>query len=168
MLTFIWAEDENQGIGYQGALPWHLPADLKHFQKLTWGQTILMGRKTFISLKKPLPSRYHLVLTHSNSLRKKYQDNKQVQIFSNLANLEKYLEQHGQQNIFVIGGASIFSLFSKRVDRLEKTKIHHVFTTDTFMPELPYQDFILNKEVTHPANKLNPYAFDFLTFNRQR
>ena len=63
MLTFVWAEDEAHQIGYQGKLPWHLPADLRHFKKFTWGHPMVMGRRTFASLPELLPGRPHIVLT---------------------------------------------------------------------------------------------------------
>ena len=82
MLSFVWAEDQQHGIGIDGHLPWNLPADLKHFKEKTIGHPIIMGRKTFASLPHPLPERKHIVLTHRQELKQKYAGNEQVKIVS--------------------------------------------------------------------------------------
>lgn len=167
MITFIWAEDQNHGIGYQGHLPWHLPADLKFFKKTTMGHPMLMGRKTFASLPHVLPGRQHLVLTHSQSLRQKYRHNVQVTFFSSWAQVNEYLRAHKQEEICAIGGLSIFQGLRAAVTTLKVTKIHHVFPADTFMCPLNYHHFSLVKKEEHPASSKNPYAYDFLIYRRK-
>ena len=88
MISFVWAEDEVGNIGYQGHLPWHLPADLQHFKEKTIGHPMVMGRKTFDSFPGVLPKRKHIVLTHSQDFKQKYQTNNQVEVFINLADLK--------------------------------------------------------------------------------
>lgn len=167
MITFVWAEDLNHGIGYQVNLPWHLPADMKHFKEKTSGHPILMGRKTFNSLPGLLPKRKHLILTHDQEFKKKYADNDQVLVFTSSDELRSYLAEHKKDDIKAIGGVSIFNLLKNQVDVLEKTVIHHGFKVDTYMPELDYNKFELIKKEKHAADEKNKYAYDFLTFKRK-
>lgn len=167
MITFVWAEDENHGIGLNGHLPWHLPADLKHFKEKTIGHPILMGRKTFESFPHLLPERKHLVLTHDQALAKKYQDNDQVLILSSISEMNDYLDSHQDEEIKAIGGVSIFKALLNRVDCLEKTEIAHEFQVDTYMPEIDYQQFKLIKREVHPADEKNKYPYTFLTYVKQ-
>lgn len=167
MIIFVWAEDEQGGIGFRGHLPWHLPADLHHFKEKTRTHPILMGRKTFASLPHLLPGRKHLVLTHDLNLSKKYQNSSKVKIFTSLKEVQAYLTGHEKEEICVIGGASIFGLFSKQVAVLEETKIHHRFQVDTYMPALDYDAFKLVKKEDHEADGHNRYPYTFLTYRRK-
>lgn len=166
MIIFVWAEEEKGGIGINGHLPWHLPADLHHFKEKTLGHPILMGRRTFASLPHLLPGRQHLVLTHDQELKKKYQDNPKVKIFTSLVELNKFLVFHQKDEICAIGGVSVFKALAGQVDILEKTKIHHRFKVDTYMPSLDYEKFKLVKKEEHRADKKNPYPYTFLTYRR--
>lgn len=167
MIVFVWAEDEKHGIGLNGCLPWHLPADLHHFQKKTMGHPILMGRRTFNSLPHLLPGRQHLVLSRDQRLKEKYRDSEKVQIFSSLPDLQKFLQVHRQEKICVIGGASVFKALADQADVLEKTAIHHRFRVDTYMPPLAYEKFELLKQEDHEADNKNPYPYSFLTYQRR-
>ena len=167
MLTYIWAEDENHGIGLNNSLPWRLPGDLAHFKNKTMGHPILMGRKTFDSLPKVLPGRHHLVLTHDHDFKKRYAGNDQVTVFLSLDKLNQYIADHQNEDIKVIGGRAIFDLFSDRVDILEVTKIHHVFKANIFMPQLDYEKFMLVKQVANYADSSNQWNYDFLTYQRK-
>ncbi len=167
MIIFVWAEDEEHGIGIDGHLPWHLPADLHHFKEKTMGQPILMGRRTFASLPHLLPGREHLVLSHDLELKKKYRNNSKVKIFSSLSELQKFLQAHKDKEICAIGGVSVFRALADQVDLLEKTAIHHCFKVDTYMPNLDYGKFNLVKKEEHEADKKNPYPYTFLTYKRK-
>lgn len=167
MIIFVWAEDENRGIGIDGHLPWHLPADLHHFKEKTMGHPILMGRRTFASLPHLLPRRKHLVLSHNLELKKKYRNNSKIKIFSSLSELQKFLQAHKDKKIYVIGGVSIFKALTDQVDILEKTEIFHHFKVDTYMTDLDYNKFKLVKKEEHEADKKNPYPYTFLTYKRR-
>ena len=108
MIEYVWAEDQKHQIGLDGHLPWHLPADLHHFKEKTIGHPIIMGRKTFMSLPRLLPQRKHIVLTHDQDLKKKYQDNDQVLIVNSVAELNDYIQNHQGEKLCAIGGVSIF------------------------------------------------------------
>lgn len=166
MIRFIWAEDEVGKIGYQGRLPWHLPADLKHFKELTSNHIIVMGRKTFDSFPGLLPKRKHIILSTNPILQRKYQDNSRVKVFSQIEQLKNWLKDRTGETIDIIGGAEVFKEFKDEVDVLEKTKIHHIFKCDTKMPELKYEDFELVSSESHQADSENKFAYDFLKYKR--
>lgn len=167
MLTYIWAEDLDRGIGYQGHLPWHLPADLHHFKELTMGRAMVMGKNTFLSLPKVLPGRKHLVLTHDRNLAKKYEGDEQVEFFYDLTSLKKFLKTNHDQEFAVIGGASIFKAFENEVDRLEMTKIKGAFAADTFMPKLDFGKFEIIHQEQHAHDDRNDYDYTFFTYQRK-
>ncbi|MGQ5709495.1 dihydrofolate reductase [Lactobacillus sp. PSON] len=167
MITFVWAEDKKHQIGYQGHLPWFLPADLKYFKKETMGHPILMGRKTFDSLPRVLPGRLHLVLTRSQEFKDKYRDNQQVIVFLNQEELFTYLKKHQNEDICAIGGVSIFKILRDKVDCLKRTVIDASFKADTEMPQIDYSQFNLVKEENHEADNKNEYAYSFLTYVRK-
>lgn len=167
MIVFVWAEDEEHGIGIDGHLPWHLPADLHHFKEKTMDHPILMGRRTFASLPHLLPGREHLVLSHDLELKKKYRNNSKVKIFSSLSELQKFLQAHKDKKICAIGGVSIFKALTDQVDILEKTEIFHHFKVDTYMADLDYNKFKLVKKEEHETDKKNPYPYTFLTYKRK-
>lgn len=163
MITFVWAEDKKHQIGLDEHLPWHLPADLKHFHDLTINHPIVMGRKTFDSLPKILPKRQHIVLTRNSSTITQ----EQVITVSSFAELDNWLDEHRQQDISVIGGTSVFAALLNRVDCLEKTAIKATFAGDTIMPAIDYSQFDLVKGVSHYPDEQNKYSYDFLTYNRK-
>lgn len=167
MLSFVWAEDENHGIGVDGHLPWHLPADLHHFKEKTSGHSIIMGRKTFTSLPHLLPQRKHIVLTHNSSLKQQYSNNEQVEIVTSIVELNNYLKQHENEQLCAIGGVSIFKMLLDQVDILEKTEIKAKFKADTVMPAINYEDFNLVKREVHQHDEKNRYDYIFLTYQRK-
>ncbi len=167
MLSFVWAEDNKHQIGYKGHVPWHLPADLAHFKEKTMGKTMVMGKKTFLSLPFVLPKRKHLVLTHDEALIQKYKTNNQVNFVTSMEQLRKYLLSHKEDEVAVIGGVSVFEGLKDIVDCLEKTEIDGEFKADTIMPKIDYSAFKLIKKESFTADKKNPYDYSFLTYLRK-
>ena len=131
-LFLIYARAANGCIGKDGALPWHLPADLKRFKALTMGKPMIMGRKTFESLPGLLPGRRHVVLT-----RREKWDSTGAEV---ARSVEEALALAGAgddgSDIAVIGGAAIYDVFMEHADRIELTEVHADFQGDTFMPPL--------------------------------
>lgn len=166
MISFVWAEDEIGNIGYQGHLPWHLPADLHHFKAKTIGHPMVMGRKTFESFPGVLPGRKHIVLTHDQAFKEKYQGNDQVEVFTDLNLLKKWITAQ-REDVAIIGGASLFKEMSDSVDVLEQTKIHHQFKGDVQMVAIDYDKFELIKQENHQADDKNQYDYTFLTYKRK-
>ncbi len=130
MLYHIVAVANHRVIGKGNQLPWHFPKDLQHFKKMTTGQTVIMGLKTFESLGcKPLPNRTNIILDRSG--QKPYPDQ---MIF---ASLEDALKQVKTQQAFIIGGAELYRTTIDRVDGIYLTRIHADYDGDVFYPEIP-------------------------------
>lgn len=149
-VSFVVAMSENRVIGRDGSLPWHLPRDLKHFKELTLGKNILMGRKTFLSLTKPLPHRNNLVLTRDPSF-----SCNNVQVFHSK---DEVLKQDFVE-LMVIGGQEIFSLFIEECTTIYLTVIHAHIDGDTYFPEI--KGFTEIKRETFAPDERNPYAYSF-------
>lgn len=161
-LTLIVAVGENNAIGKDNELIWHLSKDLKRFKELTSGHHIIMGRKTFESFPKPLPNRTHVVITRQNQ----YQAPKGVIV---VASLEDALDASRKDpKPFIIGGGEIYRQALPLVDRLEITQVHAEFPeADTFFP---YIDDSIWKEIerlTHDADDTHAHAFSFITYVRR-
>lgn len=124
MLSFIVAMDENNVIGKDNDLPWYLPNDLKYFKKMTSGHTIIMGRKTFESIGRPLPNRKNIVLTRDQQYKAEG-----CTVIHSVDELESYLHE---DEVFLIGGAELFKTTLPKADRLYITRIHATFDGDTF------------------------------------
>ncbi|MBI3999372.1 MAG: dihydrofolate reductase [Candidatus Omnitrophica bacterium] len=128
MFYHVVAMAENRVIGKDNRLPWHFSSDLKHFKQLTMGNTILIGRKTFESIGKPLPGRENFVLS-----RKKTGDGN-VKFFGSF---EDALKNVSTPNCYIIGGASLYQQSMTLVDGIYLTQIHAYYEGDTFYPEIP-------------------------------
>ena len=137
-ISLIVAMASNRAIGLNNQMPWHLSADLKKFKQITMGSPILMGRKTYESIGRPLPGRINIIISRNSSYQ---QDN--CLVFDNvekaLASCQKYDE------IFIIGGATFYEVMLAKADTLYLTQIHKTFDADTFFPEINPQEW---KEVT--------------------
>ncbi|WP_133366412.1 dihydrofolate reductase [Qipengyuania sediminis] len=154
-LTAILARATNGTIGREGALPWHLPADLKRFKALTMGHAMIMGRKTFESFPAPLPGRRHIVLTRDPSWRAEG-----AEVAPSPA---KALAMAGPE-AWVIGGAQVFALLLPSCDRVELTEVHGDFAGDVTMPPLGGEWREIARE-EHEAEADRP-AFAFVTLVR--
>lgn len=150
-LVFIYARAANGVIGREGHLPWHLPADLRHFKALTMGKPMIMGRKTFDSFPTPLPGRRHIVLTRDCDW--------QAEGAEVARSVDEALALVGDGEVAVIGGAQIYALLLDRAARIELTEIHADYEGDTVMPPLgPEWREVAREE--HPADGDRPaYAF---------
>lgn len=141
----------NQVIGKDGGMPWHLPEDLSIFRKLTTGHPLLMGRKTFDSIKRPLPHRQNIVLTRDR--------NWQTEGVTVIHQPEEILELPlMDKNIFIIGGADIFSLYLPLIDNLFISQIHDEYAGDTYFPSFKEQFPHRTKEEAYPAFTLWKYT----------
>lgn len=161
-LSAIAAMGDHRVIGYQNKLPWHLPADLKHFKEITFGHPILMGRKTYESIGRPLPGRTNLVLTRQISL--------EIPGIIPVASLEEALtkaEQSGAKELFIIGGADVYHQCLPVIDQIYLTHIHHTFEGDAFFPELPAEIWEETSREDHVADAQNPYDYSFLLIRRR-
>src|SRR5215204_5976738 len=138
ILSLLVAAAENNVIGKNNQLPWHLPNDLKYFKNLTWGMPILMGRKTFESIGKPLPGRKSIVITRSNEWKQEG-----VDIVHSIEEAIQKAESFGVKEVFVIGGAEIFKTSFSIANLIYLTRIHHEFDGDVYFPEVSDNDWQL-------------------------
>ncbi len=158
-ISAIVAMSENRVIGKNNQLPWYLPADLKHFKKVTMGKPILMGRKTYESIGRPLPGRSNIVITRDTH----YVAPGCVIVHS----IEQALEvARGSDEVFLIGGALLFQEMLPMTHRLYMTLIHQSIEGDVFFPEINAKEWE-EKEHTHcEQDTENKYSYSFLIFDR--
>ena len=158
-VTLIAAAGENNELGKDKDLVWHLPDDFKRFKKLTTGHTIIMGRKTFETFPQLLPNRKHVIIT------RKQDYNPEGTIVVN--SLEKALEKAQEDpQPFVIGGGEIYKLSMEKADCIELTRVHGTFEADTFFPEIDEKKWKLVASETHPKDERHNFAFTYLTYER--
>ncbi|RAN50895.1 dihydrofolate reductase [Dolosigranulum pigrum] len=162
MLTFVWIEDENQLIGQANQLPWHLPADLKHFKAVTVGDAVLMGRKTYEALPiKPLPNRRNIILT-----RNKDYVAPGAEVFHSKEAILSAVDTD-QQTLHIIGGGEIYRLFIDEVDELYRTVIEGDFEGDTYFPTLDFSEFELLSEKEGIVDEANRHPHTFYHYRRK-
>lgn len=157
-ITIIVATDRVGGIGIRNTLPWHLSADLVRFKRLTTGHTIIMGRKTFDSIGKPLPNRRSIVITRN--------PNWQHSGVEHAPSLEVALQLAGDDLVFVIGGAQIFVEALPSATRLELTQIDHQFKCDTFLPPIDLAQWHEISRESVPA-MTDGFGYAFITYQRK-
>ena len=160
MLTLVYAQDQAGGIGYQNQLPWHLPNDLKFFKQVTLGHAILMGRKTFESIGRPLPKRTNIVLS-----RQPFEHDGVIWKDS----LESAVDfVRGSEEIMLIGGGQLFNEYLSQADRLYLTEIQTELDGDTFFPSINWDEWHIEFEQYRPADEQNPYDCRFLILLKKK
>ncbi len=161
IITVIGAAAENNVIGKDNKLIWHLSDDLKRFKTLTNGHHIIMGRKTFESFPKPLPNRTHIVITRQTD----YQIPEGVIIVNNMKSAIKAAKNDPQP--FIIGGGEIYKEALFLADRIELTRVHESFEGDAFFPEIDLNTWKVINESFHEKDKTHKHDFSFLTYERK-
>lgn len=157
-VIMIVARARNGVIGVGGQLPWHIPADLRHFKTLTQDAPMIMGRKTFESLPGLLPGRRHIVLTRSPDWSEEGAET--------ASSVKAALSLANAPHVSVIGGAEIYALFLEHSDRIEMTEIHADYAGDTFFPTLEPGVWQETRRISHLAEAGRP-AYDFVTLQRR-
>ncbi|MHA6696996.1 dihydrofolate reductase [Chryseobacterium sp. A301] len=161
MTTLIVAMGQNREIGHDNKLLWHLPKDLKHFKALTSDHPIVMGRKTFESIGKPLPNRTNIVVS-----RKKDWFMEGVLIVGSLKEALKFAKKINP-DIYVIGGGSLYEQTIENADRLEVTLVKTSLEADTFFPKIDSKLWIKTSERCEEADEKNEYDLCFQTYERK-
>jgi dihydrofolate reductase len=160
IVTLVAAVAENGVIGSGNRMPWHLPADLKRFKGLTLGKPMLMGRKTYEAIGKPLPGRRNLVLTRATDLH--------VPGIEIVHSVEEALAACADASeLMVIGGAEVYRLFLPLASRMHLTRVHAPIVGDTRFPNCDWSEWRKVERSTHPADERNRYAMTFLVLERQ-
>ena len=157
-IALIVATDLDGVIGRDNALPWHLPADLAHFKRMTMGKPILMGRRTFQSIGRALPGRRNLVLTRGTFSAPG------VEVVNSIE--EALQKVAGEPELANIGGAEVLRQSLARTDRIYLTRVHVTLEGDTFLPVLPPAEWREVEREERPADERNPYAMSFITLER--
>jgi dihydrofolate reductase len=160
--SIIVAMDQNNGIGYQNRLPWHLPAELKRFKSLTMGHHMIMGRKTYESIGKPLPGRTTIVVTRNLN----YQAEGCL-IVNSLNKAFELAKARGESEVFLCGGHQIYREALPETDRLYLTRVHGEFQTDITFPNFDPSHWEEVSAELHPSDEKNPYAFTLFTYERR-
>ena len=159
MITIIAAISENNALGKNNQLIWHLPEDLKRFKKLTSGHCVIMGRKTFESLPKmhPLPNRHNIVITKNKAFK--------TDGVTTCHSIEEALKKsnHDKQP-FIIGGGEIYKEAMGFTQKIELTKIHETFDADTFFPIIDLKKWKLVNEEFHKKTSEVAFGFSYLTY----
>ena len=152
---------ENFAIGKNNQLLWHMPADLKFFKQTTSGHTVIMGRKTFDSVGKPLPNRRNIVITRDASLK--------IEGAEVVNSLDEALAitQTEEKPVFIVGGAEIYRQALPKTDRLYLTTIHHNFDADTFFPDFDRSEWTVINSEPHKADEKNKYDYTFEVLERK-
>lgn len=162
MLSIVVAISENNVIGKNNKLLWHIPEDMKRFKELTTGHTIIMGRKTFESIGKVLPDRRHIILTRDSEY---VVNNENVEIVNDINELDSHIDETEEN--FIIGGAIIYNQLIKRANKVYMTKIHKVFDGDAYFPKLSETEWKEVERKQGPKNEKNPYDYEYITYVRR-
>lgn len=162
MISILVAMDKNGLIGKDNDLPWRLPNDLKYFKQLTTNHIILMGRKTYESIGRPLPNRTNVVLTRNESFH-----SEGCQVVHSVEEVQQLFNEESKQEIFVIGGSDIFKLLLPYTDRLYITKIDEIFEGDTYFPEINYDNWNLVSREQGEKDENNPYDYYFCIYDKK-
>ena len=161
IVSLVAAMSENRVIGKDGGLPWRLPRDLQHFKRLTIDHTVIMGRKTFAEVKRPLANRRNVVITRNPEFR--------PHGVTVVPSLEEALALGATEDeVFVIGGGEIYRLALPRADRIYLTVVHANVEGDTYFPEFEGAAWVVESEEDHAADEKNQHSMTFLTYSRLR
>lgn len=162
-ICMIAAAAENNALGKDNDLLWHLPNDFKRFKRLTTGHQIIMGRKTYESFPKPLPNRHHIIITRDKNYKVAYKNCTVVHSLAAAFALVK-----NDKIAFVIGGGEIYAQAEPYAHSIELTRVHAKFAdADTFFPQIDATRWKLDAEEIHPSDAKHKYAFSYLTYSRK-
>lgn len=162
IISAIVAVANNRVIGKDNNIPWYLPTDLKYFKKMTLDHHVIMGRKSFESIGNPLPKRTNIIITRnpffiaSNCL-----------VTRSVEEALAIAKSHGEEEVFIIGGAQIYALSEKYWDRLYLTEIDLEADGDILFPDIDFEDWKLVSEDPHKADDKNEYDYNFKIFERK-
>lgn len=162
IISLIVIADENNGIGKNNQLLCHLPADLKYFKQTTMGHTIVMGRKTYESIGKPLPGRTNIVISRQTDLAIEG-----CLVLPHLEDAINYAKARGETELYITGGGTIYELTLPLADKVYLTRLHHQFDVDTFFPALHGNDWSCVKDERHSQDEKNKYDYSFQVYQRK-
>ena len=160
IISIITAMDKNRLIGTGEGLPWNLPADLKHFFRLTLGKPVVMGRRTYETVGEPLKNRINIVLTRNRGYRAEG-----CVVVNSVEEALDVVQTH--EEVMICGGAPIYAQFLPRAERIYMTLVHHCFEGNTYFPAFNLEDWHEDKRVDCQPDENNPYSYSFLFLRRK-
>ena len=164
-LALIAAYAQNRVVGIDNKLPWHLPEDLKYFKRCTSGKAIIMGRKTYESIGRPLPNRTNIVITRNPDFEA--DGVKVVTSLNDAIELAAAVnEVNGVDEIMVIGGAAIYELTLPMADRLYLTHVHAQVEGDAYFPEVDFSNWREVERADYASSETNPYDYSFVVYDK--
>jgi len=161
-ISLIAAASENNVIGKDNTLPWDLPDDLQHFRSITQGHPIILGRKNYESIGRPLPNRRNIIVSRQEGL--------QIEGCDVVPSVEAAIElakETEQEESFIIGGGQIYALALPLADRIYLTRVHAEVEGDVFFPEIKEEEWEEVSREEHPADEKHAYAFAFIAYERK-
>ncbi len=159
-ISLVVAASDNNVIGSDGGLPWHLPDDLRHFKRLTTGKPVVMGRRTYESIGRPLPDRRNIVMTRDPDYAATGCDV--------VSSVGEVLDLAGAtEGLMIIGGGQVYRDFLPHADRIYLTRVRANIEGDTHFPEIDEADWQLVSSEHHAADDQHRYAFDLMVFERR-
>jgi len=162
MLSIIVAKSKNNAIGKDNKLLWKIPDDLKRFKTLTTGHTIIMGRKTFESLGRVLPNRFHIVLTRDKNYKV---EDENVKIINDVSEINTYIKDSNEN--FVIGGAQIYATLMPKCQKLYVTQIGKDFIGDSYFPKIKEEEWELIERIKGPKDE-NEFDYEYMTYKKKK
>jgi dihydrofolate reductase len=162
-VSLIAALDTNGVIGYEGGVPWRLPADMRWFRQVTIGKPVIMGRRTYESIGKPLPGRHNIVVTRQPGYRASG-----CEVVNSPGAALRAAAAHNPVEIMVIGGATLYAALLPQASRLYLTYIDGSFPGDTYFPPVDVSEWAVEAEQSHPADDRHSTPFRFVVLTRKR
>lgn len=160
-ISLVAAASENNVIGDENEIPWHLPDDMKFFREITEGKPIVMGRKTFESIGRPLPKRHNIIISRQHDY-----DAPGCDVVSSLEEALELAEEDHSDEICVIGGGQIYKQAMELADRIYLTRVHATVDGDTFFPEIHEEDWEEVHREEHPKDSQHDYAFTIIHYEK--
>ena len=161
IISLIVAMDRKQGIGFHGGLPWHLSSDLRRFKALTMGHTLIMGRKTYESIGRPLPGREMIIISRNPD----YQVSGCL-VLSSLEQALEYTQNNGEKEVYVIGGGEVFRQALPRADRIYLTRINADTPADTYFPQLDDDEWREIESQRYVSSLGDDYDYIYIVLER--
>lgn len=165
IISMIAAMDKNRLIGADNAMPWHLPADFKHFKQITMAKPIIMGRKTFESIGRPLPGRKNIVLSRGEFKREDV---------VTVSTIDEALREAARgtagdeaAEVMIIGGANLYQQMMDKADKLYLTHVKAIFEGDAWFPEIDMHEWEIVSQQSMSADEKNNYDFDIVEYKRR-
>ncbi len=161
IVSLVAAASDNNVIGKNNTLIWRMPADMKFFKNLTTGHTVVMGRKTYESMGKPLPGRKNIIITRNTAYKAEG-----CVVFSSFSAVLEYCK--AENEVFVIGGAEIYHQLIHSADKIYLTRIHENFDGDAFFPDIAINEWDETLHTDFPADEKNPHTYSFIEYLRRK